>query len=148
LTPRSPVIAIVDTNVVVSGLLTSEADAPTGRILDGMLERRFNFLLSRDLLIEYRSVLLRPKIQGLHGLREEEIDQILTEITANAIAIEPTETSLEPPDKKDRHLWQLLESHKDSVLVTGDRRLQKSSHYKGRLLSPREFVDSLEDSTS
>lgn len=144
MSPRAAAIAIVDTNVVVSGLLTSEAGAPTSRILDGMLERRFSFLLSEDLLAEYRSVLLRSTIRKLHGLKEKEVDQLLTEIAANAIAREPTEAHVEPPDERDRHLWRLLESYSDSFLVTGDRRLRESSHYAARVLSPREFVDSLE----
>lgn len=144
MSPRAAAVAIIDTNVVVSGLLTSEAGAPTSRILDGMLERRFSFLLSEDLLTEYRSVLLRPKIRELHGLKEKEVDQLLTQIAANAIVREPTEAHVEPPDDKDRHLWRLLGSQSDSVLVTGDRRLKESPHYAARVFSPREFVDSLE----
>ena len=53
---------VVDTNVVVSGLITSDATAPTARILDAMLRGELRFLLSEELLSEYRSVLLRPKI--------------------------------------------------------------------------------------
>ena len=53
---------VVDTNVVVSGLLTSVADAPPAMLLDAMLAGRVSFLLSTDLLAEYRDVLLRPAI--------------------------------------------------------------------------------------
>jgi len=55
--------AVIDTNVVVSGLLTSLAASPTVRILDGMLVGAFRFLLSVELLAEYRAVLLRQKIR-------------------------------------------------------------------------------------
>lgn len=73
--------AVVDTNVVVIAFLSGQANSPPSRILDGMLCGEFVFWLSLDLLQEYRTVLLRPKIKKLHGLTEQEIDQILTIIT-------------------------------------------------------------------
>ena len=33
--------AVIDTNVVVAGLLTKDPDSPTAKILDGMSEARF-----------------------------------------------------------------------------------------------------------
>jgi hypothetical protein len=42
--------AVIDTNVVVSGVLTENPASPTVRILDGMLAGRFRFLLSVDLV--------------------------------------------------------------------------------------------------
>ena len=134
---------VVDTNVVVSGLLTSEPDAPTARILDGMLEGRFVFLLSADLLSEYRQVLLRPKIRGLHGLAPEAIDTILTELAANAAFRDPPPSG-PAPDRGDDHLWALAASEPDSLLVTGDRKLIDSPPPGTPVLSPRRFVD-LED---
>jgi len=63
--------AVIDTNVVVSGLITKDARAPTARIVDGMLRGRFPFLLSNLTLREYREVLLRPAIRRKHGLDSE-----------------------------------------------------------------------------
>jgi hypothetical protein len=45
-------LAVVDTNVVVEGLLTKDPAAPTARILDGMLAGSFPFILSVVLLAE------------------------------------------------------------------------------------------------
>ena len=61
---------VVDTNVLVAGLLTTEQESPTARILDGTLNGRVLFLLSPRLLAEYRAVLLRPKLTALHVLGE------------------------------------------------------------------------------
>ncbi len=66
-------ILIIDTNVLVAGLLTSHADSPVARILDGMLGAAFPFALSETLLAEYRTVLVRPRLCKLHGLSESEI---------------------------------------------------------------------------
>ena len=82
-------LAVIDTNVVVSGLLTANADAPTARILDAMVAGTVRFALSADLLAEYRLVLLRPRIRRLHGLSEREIDEVLTEIVQAALVLEP-----------------------------------------------------------
>src|SRR5262245_2385861 len=61
-------VAIIDTNVVVSGLLAGHSASPPAVILDGMLRARFTYLLSLEVLAEYREVLLRPRIQRRHGL--------------------------------------------------------------------------------
>lgn len=131
--------AVIDTNVVVAGLLTGSADSPTARILDGMRKGAFPFLLSTVLLAEYREVLLRRKIRALHGLTERDVDALLTAIAANAIVREP-EARTGAPDAKDDHLWSLLQGQPDSVLVTGDLALARSPPPGSAVLQPRKFV--------
>ena len=58
---------IVDTNVVVAGLLTARADSPVARVLDDMLATVFPFAISDALLAEYRTVLRRPSLRKAHG---------------------------------------------------------------------------------
>ena len=99
-----PPLVVVDTNVVVSGLLSSQPQSPPCLVLDGMLEGRFPFLLSLELLSEYRRVLLRPRIRERHGLNEDEIDAILTQIVANGILREARPVPNRAPDEGDDHL--------------------------------------------
>ena len=94
---------MIDTNVVVSGVLSGDPDSPTAWILDSMLKGVFPFLLSTPLMAEYRQVLLRPRIRRLHGLTEEEVDALLTEIIVNGIMREP-EIRTKAPDPGDNHL--------------------------------------------
>ena len=54
---------IVNTNLVVAGLLTKQDASPVARILDGMLGAAFPFVLSEALLAEYRTVLVRPVLR-------------------------------------------------------------------------------------
>jgi putative PIN family toxin of toxin-antitoxin system len=131
--------AVIDTNVVVAGLLTGNAESPTARILDGVRNGAFPFLLSTALLAEYREVLLRKKIRALHGLSERNVDALLTTIAIHAIVREP-EARTGAPDAKDNHLWSLVQSQANSVLVTGDHALAKSPPPKSDVLQPREFV--------
>ena len=135
------VIAVVDTNVVVSGLLTMQADAPTAWILDGILTRRFAFLLSIDLLTEYRAVLLRPGIRKRHQLTEREIDAVLTDIAASG-QVKEVESGLLGRGDGDEHLRVLLAERADAVLVTGDTTL-RARLPPSRSLSPKAFADRL-----
>jgi predicted nucleic acid-binding protein len=59
---------IVDTNVVVAGLLTGNEASPVAQILDGMLSATSPFVVSEALLAEYRAVLIRSSLRKLHGL--------------------------------------------------------------------------------
>jgi len=136
-------VAVIDTNVVVAGLITADAGSPTARILDGMRHGAFPFLLSDQLLAEYREVLLRPKIRKLHGLGAHEIDLVLTEIATHAIVREP-EARAGAPDAKDNHLWSLLHGRPGSVLVTGDRALAQHPPPKSTVLQPRESTELLQ----
>lgn len=133
--------AIVDTTVVVAGLLTKNPDSPTARILDGMLDGNLRFLLSVPLVAEYRVVLMRPKIAKLHGLIEEEIDQLLEEIVLNAGIREAVSSAPDAPDPNDQHLWDLLEAEPGAVLVTGDIALLGSPPPGRSVVSPRAYLE-------
>ncbi len=124
----------------MSGLLTREPDAPTAVILDGMIAGRFPFLLSLDLLAEYRAVLLRPSIRRRHQLSEAQIDALLTEVTMNGVVRNPRGSSSAPPDPGDQHVWALLESNSAAALVTGDGALFEHALDRSRVLSPRSFL--------
>lgn len=141
-TARSTALVVVDTNVVVAGLITAEAGAPTARILDAMLGGRLRYLLSEELLAEYRTVLLRPKLVELHGLLPGEIDEILIRIASHAVV-----RSLAGPPQGtagDRHLLALLATEPGALVVSGDAALLRKAAQRGR--SPRELVDERFDS--
>jgi uncharacterized protein len=132
--------AIVDTNVVVAGLLTSRADAPVARILDGMLEAAFPFVVSEALVGEYHRVLSRAGLRRLHGLTISEIDTVLTTLARHAIVLTPV-AAPPAPDPGDQLLWELLYSRIDLLLVTGDKRLIRDAGMRGRVISPHAFME-------
>ena len=131
---------IVDTNVVVAGLLTGNAASPVARILDGMLAAAFPFVVSEALLAEYRAVLVRPALRKRHGLTVTEVDTLLTDIAQHAIVLTPA-VGPPAPDPGDQLLWNLLAAREDLLLVTGDQALQDDAAMRARVLSPRAFVD-------
>jgi uncharacterized protein len=136
--------AVIDTNIFVSGLLTRSAVSPTARILDGMLAGGFRFLLSIELLAEYREVLLRPKIRLRHGLSDADVDVLLTEIAANGILIEVERAGKPRRKRGDEHLWELLAAGTSAVLVTGDQGLIDERVGGARVISARDFADALD----
>jgi putative PIN family toxin of toxin-antitoxin system len=134
---------VVDTNVVVAGLLTARADSPVCRVLDGMLAAAFPFALSEALLAEYREVLVRPRIHKAHGLTAAQIETVLVELARHAIVLAPVAAAARAPDAGDQHLWDLLEAHRALRLVTGDKRLLASKAMVGRALTAADFLRAL-----
>jgi predicted nucleic acid-binding protein len=159
--------AVIDTNVVVSGLLNGVADSPTRRVVDGMLAGTIPFVLSETLLAEYRAVLLRPAISRRHGLSETEVDVLLEEVVLNASIRDPaTGPQPLPPagsgrdartpgsaladtgrltPSGDEHVIELLRAVPGAVLVTGDRRLAEAVGSWSAALTPAEFAGTLVD---
>ncbi len=99
-------------------------------------------MLSLDLLAEYRAVLLRPKIQHLHGLTGTEIDTVLTKMTANGLVKEPggTQNQVKGLDPGDEHIWQLLKSVSNTMWVTEDQALRKFQIKTTPVFHPQEFI--------
>lgn len=56
----TPSVFVVDTNVVVAGLITGNDQSPVALILAAMVSGTMLNLMSPALLDEYRAVLLRP----------------------------------------------------------------------------------------
>jgi len=128
-------LCVVDTNVVVSGLVSPAEGAPPQRILNAMLAAELGFALSVELLAEYRGVLLRPGIMALHGLGEAEVDEILQRLALEAVEVDigsaPGPGPADPVpialpggvEPGDEHVARLALTLPACVLITGDRAL-------------------------
>lgn len=131
---------VVDTNVIAAGLMTSDPASPTAMVLDAMLTGELIYVISPELLAEYRAVLNRPKLKKWHGLSETEIDQVLSELVANAAWREPSiENGRGAPDPDDAHVWALLSDGSDVVLITGDRLLIERPRHGSSVVTPAVF---------
>ena len=130
-------VFVVDTNVVVSGMITADPATPPARILDSMLDGRMLYLMSGALFAEYSEVLRRPGVARLHRQTDDEIDRLLMVLAANGMWRQPAD-AVHAPDSGDDHLWALLASWPDSRLVTGDKRLVDNPPRPGAVLTPRE----------
>lgn len=142
------VLAVIDTNVIVSGVLAGAGPSPNGRILDAMVAGRLRFVLSDALLAEYRQVLLRPAIARRHGLTEVEIDHLLEDLVVNALFREAPAVGeedapvggVDQPVPGDEHVVALLSVVPGAVLVTGDLRLREAVAPRHPAATPAEFA--------
>lgn len=132
---------VVDTSVLVAGLLTADPESPTARILDAMLGGQVRFLLCVELLAEYRTVLLRQRIRSRHGLYAAEVDALLEALATDAVVADLAGRNETAPDPGDNFLWQLLAARSGAGLITGDSALLERPPPRTRVISPRAWVD-------
>ncbi len=132
---------VVDTSVVVAGLLTPDPQSPPARILDAMFGGRVRFLICLELLAEYRDVLLRERIRARHGLAAAEVDALLEAFATDAVVLDIADRSETAPDPGDDFLWRLLAARPGAGLITGDAALLDRPPPGARVISPRAWID-------
>lgn len=113
--------AVIDTNVLVSALLSSHEDAATVRVVDKLFTGEVTPIFSSEILAEYHDVLHRPKFRFPGGL----IDDLLLAIESFGEAIVPSPTGEILPDMKDLPFYEVVaekRTSQDAYLVTGNRK--------------------------
>lgn len=131
---------VIDCNLLVSALIARNALSPPAQLIQAARRGEVEYLLSRDLLEEYRDVLNRERIQSLHRRTERETAAILAELIAAGTMVVPPLTPDEGPDPNDAHLWRLLRTHGDAVLVTGDKRLIAAAPAWAHVIDARTWL--------
>ena len=134
---------MVDTSVLVAGLLTHDPESPPARILDVMLTGELRFLLCVELLTEYRTVLLRERIRERHGLSVAEVDALLEALATDAAVADISGRKETAPDPGGNFLWRLLAARRGAGLITGDLALLGRPPLGAPVISPRDWIDEL-----
>ena len=132
---------VVDTSVLVAGLLTLDRESPPAKVLDAMLDGCVRFLLCVELLAEYRTVLLRARIRPRHGLATAEVDALLEALATDAAVADIAGRTETAPDPGDDFLWRLLAARSGAGLITGDNKLLERPPPSTRVVSPRAWLD-------
>ena len=138
--------AVLDTNVVVSGIIREEG--PSGQILRLLLqEGKFTAVTSVEILAEIRQVLLRPKIRKYHGWTDEQIDTFVTFLYTQSLVTEgklPVNVARDPSDNK---FLSCAREANVEYLVSADDDLLELKTYEGTaIVSPAAFLDTLKSS--
>ena len=116
---------VLDTNVLVSGLLTPHG--PPGRLVDLLLAGEVTLIYDDRILSEYHEVLERPRFDFDPGDVEDVLELFATEgeaVTAPPLAVEL-------PDPDDLPFVEVATAGRADALVTGNRR-----HFPARALPP------------
>jgi putative PIN family toxin of toxin-antitoxin system len=126
---------VLDTNVLVSGLLRS--GTPPGRVLDLVTTRAIDVAVDERILAEYREVLLRPEFNFMPARVHDVIDFVWR--YAHRARAVPLGVTL--PDPDDEKFLEVAVSAGSSALVTGNLRHYPADRRQGTVvLTPREFL--------
>ena len=133
--------AVVDTNVLVSALLTSHSDAATVQVVDRLFDGAFIPLFSEEILAEYNEVLRRDKFH----FSEPEVGTLISSIENSGTCIHPAATNEVLPDMKDLPFYEVVMDRQsdDAFLVTGNL---KHFPKKPFIVTAREFLDIINQS--
>jgi len=135
------IYAVVDTNVVLSALITKNPQSSPNLVLREMLAGRIIPLYHADIIEEYREVLSRTKFH----LKEETIEKVINSIISNGIEVNPTPTGEILIDMDDLVFYEVAMEKRDddAYLVTGN---QKHYPVKDFIVTPSEMLNILNES--
>ena len=132
-------LIVLDTNVIVSGLLSPHR--PPARIVDLVLSNAVQVAFDDRILAEYADVLTRPPF----GFPARQVRDLIHHIRLNGRPVIPgLQLSLDCPDPDDLPFAQVALLASVDALVTGN-----SSHFaflaqhNVSVMTPSEFLSSL-----
>ena len=132
--------AVIDTNVFVSAAMKPES--VPGQVLELVLDGVIVPVLNKEIIGEYRDVLLRPKF----AFPEQIVKDILNELDDHAVYIDAEPLNVELPDPKDIVFYEVVmeeRKEEDAYLVTGNI---KHFPEKPFIVTPRQMIDMILDS--
>lgn len=131
---------VIDTNVLVSALITRNELSPTVRILRMLAQGKIVPVYSKEILEEYRQVLRREKFK----LDGQIVDALIKDIAENGIEItrfkKITEKILDPKDVVF-YLVTVSSLKENTMLVTGNG---KHFPVKPFIVTPAQLVSLIE----
>ena len=125
--------AVIDTNVIISALITTKSDSATVRILDKLFDEEIIPLYNQEILKEYREVMSRPKFQ----ITQSDIELVIKAIIEGGIEINADLSDVILTDQKDQVFYDVFLSFPDSYLITGNL---KHFPINDHIISPAEMI--------
>ncbi|MBQ9261211.1 MAG: putative toxin-antitoxin system toxin component, PIN family [Prevotella sp.] len=128
------IYAVIDTNVLVSALITKNPEAATAKVVRLLLGQQFIPLYDTDIITEYEDVLHRSKFQ----IQKEVADALIYYIVEHGVEVSRVIFDEPMPDEDDRVFYEVTLSKEDSFLVTGNLK-----HYpmSPRVITPADFIN-------
>lgn len=130
--------AVIDTNVLVSSMLTKNKKAATARLVEVLIDNKIRPVYNKDILDEYNEVLKRKEF----NFNTEAVESLIETIQINGLYTERTPTDEPVIDPKDVVFYEVALSKKGAYLVTGNLR-----HFpkKPIVVTPAEMIQILEE---
>ena len=134
---KNKIYAVIDTNVIVSALLSRNSHSSTTIVYEAILDGLLIPVYNDEILNEYLDVLSRKKFP----FAKEDIQNI--ELLLRHIGIKMDRTKADDeifPDQKDVVFYEVALSKEDAYLVTGNI---KHFPKKPFIVTPAEMVEIL-----
>ena len=128
------IYAVIDTNVLVSALITKNPEAATATVVRLLLDNGFVPLYDADIIAEYEDVLHRSKFPIL----PEVADALISYIVEHGVEASRVNFDESMPDEDDRVFYEVTLSKEDSFLVTGNLKHYPTSP---RVITPADIVN-------
>ncbi len=131
-------IIVLDTNVLVSGILKPYSKAATilRLVTDGTLQLAYDLRL----LSEYRDVLNRSKF----NFAKENVEGFLEQTEQEGLLVSVKPLKFHLPDPDDEPFLEVALSGEVKAIVTGNKRHFLKKEYEGvKILSPAEFLEAV-----
>lgn len=112
------IYAVIDTNVIVSALLTRNAESSMVKVIEALLCGKIVPLYNEEIIREYIDVLNHPKFRFSPSLVQRFIEA-WTELGVNALHIHSNEYF---PDTSDAVFYEITLSKRGAYLVTGNKK--------------------------
>jgi uncharacterized protein len=130
--------AVIDTNVLVSALLSSKDDSATVQVLNKVIRGEIVPVYSSSIACEYREVLSRKKF----GFSSILIEYLLSAIEKYGLLVYPSPSGIILPDMKDLPFYEVVLEKRDdnAYLVTGNTRHFPNEAF---VVTPRELLEIL-----
>ena len=135
--------AVIDTNVLVSALLSSHADAATVQIIGRLIGGEIIPVYSSEIMQEYHEVLSRKKFK----FERRMINYILSAIEKYGVLVNPSATGVTLPDTKDLPFYEVVMEKRedDAYLVTGNLKHFPAEPF---IVTARQMLDILDGKNS
>lgn len=129
---------VIDTNVLVSALLSTHEDTATVQVVNRLFSGEFTPLFSMEILDEYNEVLRRKKFK----FSEELINNFLAAVEKCGETVIPAKADEILPDMKDLPFYEIVldEQKRNAYLITGN---MKHFPKKPFIVTARQFLDIL-----
>ena len=128
---------VIDTNVVVSGLLNPHG--ASARVLDAVLDGRVKLVYDARILAEYRDVLRRPRLK----LAPNKITAFLNGLQSQ-VTVTPSPLAATGPDADDIVFVEAALATKEKTIVTGNLADYPPEIWHGaRVLTPAQAAAEL-----
>lgn len=126
--------AVIDTNILVSALITENENSATTKVLKSLITGKIIPVYSKKIMEEYNEVLSRKKFR----FSKRDIGYLLSFISTYGILTYPFPTNVILPDKKDLPFYETAAQHFSTYLITGNLKHFPEEPF---IITARQMID-------